>query len=175
MRLFVAIDLSKKAIQEVERVQNVIVNRNVEGSKVKDFHLTLKFLGEVKDDNVPKIVEALKQVKIIPFKIKLDRLGVFPNTTLVRVIWIGLEERRELRYLHEDIRNALPEFVDEHKFHPHLTLARVKFIKDKIGFGDKLDRTEVEPVESDIKSFTLYKSTLTPKGPVYEKIHEFSA
>ena len=65
-------------------------------------------------------------------------------------------------------------FPRDTRFHPHLTLARIKFVKDKQDFMDKLNKIPVKELEFSVKSFKLIKSTLTPEGPVYEDVAEFS-
>ncbi|MBR9690322.1 RNA 2',3'-cyclic phosphodiesterase [Candidatus Woesearchaeota archaeon] len=170
MRLFIAIDLSKEAKQELKRLQQELFDDNIKVSAAKSFHLTLRFLGDVEKPD--KIIEALKKVEFSPTKLKLSELGVFPNKNYVRVVWVGIEENKKILELHKQIQEALKpfNFKEDFDFKPHLTLGRVKFVRDKSEFIRKLESIKVESAESDVKEFILYKSTLTPDGPFYEKL-----
>lgn len=72
--------------------------------------------------------------------------------------------------LKQQIDKALPDFKDDHEFHPHLTIARVKFIKNKQELIQNLKQIKIKPKTFKINNFKLYKSTLTPQGPVYEEL-----
>lgn len=176
MRCFVALDLSREAKEELRMVQADLLDENIKCSKTKEFHLTLKFMGEVEDGKAEDIADALKNVKLNPFTLTLSRLGVFPSPEYIRVVWVGLAGDDELKRLYEDIEEVLRpfNFRDDFDFNPHLTIARVKYIKDPQEFAKKLRSIKIKPAKSEVKSFVLYKSTLTPKGPVYEKLEEFT-
>ena len=108
---------------------------------------------------------------------KLDKLGVFPAESYIRVVWIGLQDDKHLIGLQKDVEEKLKEFYfrKDFEFLPHLTLTRVKFIKDKSKFMEKIEKIKIEPKEIEIKEFKLIKSDLTTKGPVYEDICVFKA
>ncbi|RLE41972.1 RNA 2',3'-cyclic phosphodiesterase, partial [Candidatus Woesearchaeota archaeon] len=75
--------------------------------------------------------------------------------------------------LRRQIDSELP-FGDEKEFKAHATIARIKKIKDKKGFVEKLRKFEIERLCFEVKCFVLYKSTLTPEGPIYEAVKEFA-
>lgn len=88
----------------------------------------------------------------------------------------GIEEIRELMRLHNSIDESLKSFSfkKDYNFHPHITLARVKRIRDRNQFIKRLEKTSLNPITSKINSFILYNSTLTPSGPVHEIVKEFN-
>ena len=173
MRLFVAIDfeeLSGYFRQLQEQIPEVKV------TKPKKFHLTLKFLGEVSDDKVDDAREKLKSVKFSPFKLKLGGTGVFPNEKFIKVLWVGMEDGEKVNALQRDIEAALEGmFEKDSKFHPHVTLARIKFIESdkKEDFVKAVKAIKIEPKEVEVKNFKLVKSTLTKQGPEYEDLEVF--
>ncbi|MBN2052307.1 RNA 2',3'-cyclic phosphodiesterase [Candidatus Woesearchaeota archaeon] len=177
MRLFLAIDLSEEAKQSIERVKEGL--KGIKGVKpvAKDnIHLTLKFLGEVDDDKVDGIINALSQVKFQPFNIFLNKPGAFPNENRISVLWVDASPAEPLIVLKKDIDKALPRFKDDHPFKTHITFARVKYIAnqdDKKKIIDLL-RKPVDRIEFSVDKFILYKSTLLSEGPVYEVVKEFS-
>jgi len=168
MRLFIAIDSSKEIQDYLLEIQNKLDTQNANLRAVKSFHLTLKFLGDVK--NPEDIIKKLKQIKFKKFDLTLSTLGVFPNENHIRVVWLGLNESEELINLYQDIENTLEQFKfkKDFKFHPHFTLARVSFVKDKTKFNQNLEKINIEEKTFSVNDFVLYESTLTPTGPIYK-------
>jgi 2'-5' RNA ligase len=173
MRLFIALDFDDS--EYFHEIQKQIPSDTAKLSLTKTFHLTLKFLGEVPDANVDTIKDKLKQVKFEPLSLSTDKIGVFPNENYIKVVWVGLKDGNKVIELQQQIEKALEGmFPRDNRFHPHITLARVKFVKDKEAFSKKLKEISVESKEFSLKSFKLIKSTLTGEGPVYEDLESFS-
>jgi len=176
MRLFLAIDLSEEAKQSIERVKEGL--KGIKGVKPVDkenIHLTLKFLGEVSNNKAEEIVKALSQVKFKPFSISISKTGVFPNENRIQVLWIDAMPAEPLIELKKQIDAALPRFKDDHPFKNHITFARIKYIAndaDKKIILDTLKKS-VEKTEFRVDKFRLYKSDLTPNGPIYEVVKGF--
>ena len=172
MRLFVAIDLNELS-QYFREVQGY-VKGNARLSYTKSFHVTLKFLGEVQPKDAEKVITLLKNVHFSPFRVFLDSLGIFPAENCIRVVWISLKPEEPILELQKAIDNALKGmFSSEKASRAHITLARVKEVKDKQGFIKMLTDIKVKRIESNIKEFKLIKSTLTGTGPVYEDLAAF--
>ena len=172
MRLFIAIDFNELKDYFVELQSSL--PKNAELSLTKTFHLTLKFLGEVQPDKVEILNKSLKEIAFKPFSVNLDSIGVFPSEDYIRVVWVGLKPEEQVLELQKNIDENLKKlFKKEKDFKPHLTIARVKYIEDKKQFVDKLKRIKVENKKINVNNFKLVKSTLTPKGPVYEGLEVF--
>jgi 2'-5' RNA ligase len=177
MRLFLAIDLPEEAKDNVEKLKLEL--KGIKGVKPvakENIHLTLKFLGEVADNKAEEIVKALEQVKFQPFNLSISRIGAFPNENRISVLWADATPAEPLVALKKDIDKALPRFKDDHPFKTHITFARVKYIANEADKKKILDilRKPVDKVEFAVNNFRLYKSTLTPEGPVYEVVKEFA-
>ena len=176
MRLFIAIGVSEEAYDYFLELQKQIDCDLAKVVFTKTFHLTLKFLGDVDEAKKDKIVELLKKAKSDPFTAGLSNIGVFPDENYIRVVWLGLEPKRKIIELQQKIDNALAGiFPMDKRFHPHITLGRVKFVKDKKKFVEILKEIKVEKKSFEISDFKLIKSTLTPEGAVYEVLNEFKA
>lgn len=174
MRLFIAFGISKEAIEGLKKVQAKLVNSKL--TLVKEFHLTLKFLGDIKEDKVDEIKERLGRVKFEGFEACTNSLGVFPSIESIKVIWAGLEPKDKIDVLQKKIEDSLKGmFAVDDKFHAHVTIARVKFIENKRQFKDSLDNIKLDKVKFRVDSFKLIKSTLLPAGPVYEVLEEYKA
>lgn len=175
MRLFIAIDFNELKDYFIG-LQNKIDKSLAKLKEVSTFHLTLKFLGEVPNDKVNLIEEKLREIKFNPFFLTLNKIGVFPNENYIRVIWVDVKPTENVIELQKKIEDFLKEFnfKKDFEFHPHLTLARIKFVKDKEKFVKNLRDIKVDKKTVEVKDFRLVKSTLTPEGPVYENIAVFS-
>lgn len=178
MRCFLAIELPEKIKDELLKIQEQIKDNNIKMKLVEkeNLHLTLKFFGELNDYQVNKIKESLKQIKFKKFKANLGILGVFPSLNFIRVAWISLEPSEKVKELHNEIDEVLEKekFRKDKIFESHLTMARVKFIKNKQELINKLKEIKIKPLDFEVSSFVLKKSTLTEKGPVYEDIIKFN-
>jgi len=176
MRVFIAIDLPeevRKKLTESEKEIGILNQRaKLKIVKPENLHITVRFLGHISDDKVNKVKEALKKVKFEPFKVKLNNFGVFPSLKFIRVVWIDVLPKEQLIELENKIDKVLGDvgFKRTKNFETHITLARVKYLADKQGFIDGLKKITVDPIEFEIKNFSLKKSTLTREGPVYEDI-----
>lgn len=170
MRLFIAFDVSDEVKSYCKKIQSKLPESN--SKPVKEFHLTLRFLGECDESETKKIIKNLKKVKFDSFKVKTTNLGVFPNEKFIKVVWLGLEPVNKIIKLKNSIEEALNLTKDE-KFYPHITLARIKFLKNKQEYIQKLESIETKELKFDVKSIKLYKSELTPEGPVHEVVEEF--
>jgi len=171
MRLFIAIDLPDEIKKELRELQKEF--RSLGKMKfVNDFHLTLKFLGEVEENKLEEIKRRLKEVSFKPFDLILENLGVFPNETYISVLWVGALSE-EVNDLQGEIDGKLQDlFPRENRFHSHITLARVKFIKNKEELMKKL---KLEYNSSfKVEKFKLIKSILNKDGPKYTSLGEFS-
>jgi len=174
MRLFIAIDFN--GLKEYfDELNNKIDDSLARMKKTNDFHLTLKFLGEISDDKIKLIKDRLSKINFDKFTLVLDKIGVFPNENHINVIWVGVKPDIKLKDLQTKIEESLKEFnfKKEFEFHPHITLARVKFINDKDKFVSNLNEIKVGNKRLVVENFRLVKSELRPNGPVYEDIYIF--
>ena len=178
MRLFIAIEIPEDIKEYLTSIQEKIyMNSNkIRFVKKEQIHLTLKFLGEVQPNIADEIKDNLKRINFNPFSVVLDNLDIFPNDSYIRVIWVGLKPEQPILELQKSIDGSLKKlFKKEKNFKAHVTLARVKYIENKDNFIDKLKTIKVENKKIGISNFKLIKSTLTPKGPVYEGFEVFGS
>ncbi len=177
MRLFVALDLDERVKGYLYDLQR---NVSVEGAKISfssGFHVTLKFLGEVDTGSLTMIKSELRKVGFESFKAKTSGVGFFKKNNKIRVVWAGIEPKEEIKMLQEKIDDSLYKvgFEKNRKFHSHVTLARVKYLKDKNKFIDNLKSMEKKEINFRVSSFVLFRSRLTRQGPIYEVLEKFKA
>jgi len=180
IRCFIAIELSREIKEALGRVEGAL-KKDISGVKwvrPEGIHLTLKFLGHIEKGATGEISGVLDKIAagINPFKINLSSAGAFPSVERPRVIWIGVGEGAgESSGLANTIEEKLsPLGVEKEKraFHPHLTLARVKFPKDANAIKSALDSLRIPPAEMNADKITLFQSVLGREGAVYSVIHE---
>lgn len=167
MRTFISVDLPEEIRKEVKKIQDNLPEFNGKKAELENLHLTLKFLGEISDDKVEEVKEKLRKIQIEKFPATIDRIGVFSDK-FVKIIWLHIDGFEKLQ---KEIDNKLKGlFPSEKRFMSHLTIARVKSIKDKKEFLVKLKRIKIPKMKFIIDNFKLKKSTLTSEAPIYEDI-----
>jgi 2'-5' RNA ligase len=143
-----------------------------------NWHMTLKFLGELEPDKVVKAREVLSGLDFAPFSIRPGLAGVFPGPKKPNVIWIGLAAGAPLtNALATQISERLEEagFPPGRPFRPHMTIGRIKLDKGDDWRSHILNLRTIEWPPFMVNSVTLYKSTLSAKGPTYSAIETFPA
>ena len=171
MRLFIAVDLPASAADTFKTAQEGI--KGCRCSLAKQFHLTLKFLGEVPEYKLEELKLRLAAIAEKHFLGKTSCIGVFPNMRNIRVVWAGLEPKESFAALNTAVENSLSGFFPrEPGFVPHITLARVKLSIDKAAMADSVNKIVLPEVSFTVDKLVLKKSTLTPKGPIYEDLLE---
>ena len=172
MRLFIAIDLPEEVKKELARLQDNFPEGRL--SKPKDFHITLKFLGEVDTGKAESLNAKLSSVKFAKIRASVSGIGFFPNEKSIRVIWVGVKPEEQIIQLQKDIDILIGnDFPDDHKFSPHITLARVKYADDTKKFSEAIKKLKIQKHDFEISSFKLKKSTLSSNGPVYEDVEDY--
>lgn len=145
--------------------------------KSEHLHLTLKFLGEFNSTDISAIENILKPIisTIDHFQLSFQNLGVFPNFSNPKVIWIGINYPESLLHLFKEIEAAafnLGYPKESRPFSPHLTIGRVKKEQPDLNrLSLSLKRNSNEEIcSSPVDNVVLFQSVLTPSGPVYSEL-----
>ncbi len=181
MRLFIGIPLKTPLQAELEAVQSRLKSLLRDASCVwtrrENFHITVRFLGEVAEEQVKILQRMLDGIaqQTSSSKLSIDSLGYFPPRGRVRVIWAGGKSSELLKISHSlDQTLADLGFAPEEKpFHAHVTLARVG--KDSRLTARRLqpviDSLQFAPLTQKIDSIALFQSIQIPGGTHYEILH----
>jgi 2'-5' RNA ligase len=171
MRTFISIDIPEMIRGEIKKIRDELPEFYGKKTESENLHLTLKFLGEIDEEKIGEVKEKLRQIQFDKFDSKIDSIGVF-SERFVRIIWLHLTNCEELqKKIDESLKDL---FKEEQRFMSHLTIARVKSIKDKKEFLEELKKIKISGISFTVKKFKLKKSVLTEKGPVYEDLAEYS-
>ena len=180
MRLFAAVEIGEALARRAAHVTAELERRATAAAKrakvtwipADRMHLTIRFIGEVDDDQASMVREVLEDpLAIVPFSLTLCGAGTFPKSGTPRVVWLGVTHGREqLLQVEREITARLtplgiPE--EDRAYSPHLTVARVR---DPAGLKSArlLDGlTDHRIGTAHIDAITLFQSKLSPKGPTY--------
>ncbi len=180
IRTFIAIDLPK---ENLEKINNILTffksecpEKTLRWVSLQNLHLTIKFLGDIPEKKLTSIKSIIQEVarRIPRFRFAVKGLGMYPNQTKPRVIWLGIETEAPMYQLHhllDDRLKAQGIKPEKRKFSPHLTIARVsnradyKQTKQIANILSKFTISHLGAIEVD--QIHLYKSQLTPQGPIY--------
>lgn len=179
-RLFVAISLPDSVKDEIEKAQrqlrDAFPGKLVRWTKREQFHLTLKFLGNVVESRVPELVSALREtcMPLSEMQLRAERVGFFPDARAPRVVWVGVRDRKNLLWrLQEAVEAGVTIVTGERPdktFTGHVTLGRIQRIRrhDTETLADLVDRmSKLSFGEWIANKVELICSELTPSGSLY--------
>ncbi|MDO8726449.1 MAG: RNA 2',3'-cyclic phosphodiesterase [Candidatus Methanoperedens sp.] len=173
IRTFIAVELPEKFLPEIESIGSQIKIPGVKLVEPGLVHITMKFLGDIHEDKIESIASALSQIKCKPFEASIKGIGVFPKLAYVKVIWLG--GIGDFENLHSEVESVLSgfKFKQEDDFTPHATIARVKQPVNRTELMEKIKNIgDPDLGKFWVSSIYLKKSTLTPRGPIYETLKE---
>lgn len=186
LRTFIAIDLSPELRANLgdlqDRLRGELGRGSVRWVQPQGIHLTLKFLGDTRREQLDEIQRALARAAATaePFTISAGGAGCFPNARQPRVVWVGLEETSgallRLRNAVESEVSPLGFPTEKRPFQPHLTLGRVQrgaSSADVRRVGQVVAATTTGALgEMAISAVSFIKSDLRPTGAVYVTLSE---
>jgi len=175
IRCFIALEISRDAIEHIEELQNQIKKRNLFYGKFtepENLHLTLKFLGEISESQIEEVKKKLFEVKFEAFETYLGEAGTFINKYNA-ILWIKLNGKQiwELQKIIDEKLGKI--FPKEERFMSHITIARIKHIPDKSALLKYIKNIKTKKVKFKVSEFILKKSELKKEGPVYTDLEKF--
>lgn len=186
MRTFIAIELPKDIRGSLGKLQEQLKESEADVKWVipDNIHLTLKFLGETGDERLERIKKAIEEVarENHPYKISIHSLGAFPKINYLRVIWVGTEDGgAETKIIAKTLEEKIMKIgipKEGRPFSSHITIGRTRSTQNRERLIKKLKNLQEsfgkENLEFSVSKITLFKSTLTPKGPIYEVLQRVS-
>ena len=179
MRTFIAIRMAatpgiREALRDLASMQSAL--RLV---LEEQLHVTVKFLGETNEAQVPDLLNTMEQVaqqlagmQLVP-NVVFKGLGAFPSIDKPNVVWIGFSDSGPLRQLANELSEACRTLgfePEQRPYQPHLTLARVKSEPPERLANYLRSNLQTEYGSSPVRDMELFQSELRPNGPVYTAI-----
>ncbi|MDP3731918.1 MAG: RNA 2',3'-cyclic phosphodiesterase [Candidatus Omnitrophota bacterium] len=183
MRTFIAIELPEEIKGYLRRLQDDLkaTQADVKWVAPENIHLTLKFLGEVDDkklEKVNKIIDDTAKEKN-RFQMRISSLGAFPKIDFPRVIWVGVDiGDKEVKGIAEELEDKIAQTgipKEDRPFSSHITIGRTRSSLNREKLVQDLKNNaelDARKLEFYVTKITLFKSTLTPRGPIYEALKE---
>jgi RNA 2',3'-cyclic 3'-phosphodiesterase len=180
-RLFIAIKINpdKAFLDQFHEIQRSLQHERIKWVEPQNIHITLKFLGDTREEVIPDIKRIVQEaaVSMKSFSFSLRNLGIFGSSYNPRVVWVGIEPVTELVSIMKVIHEKL-EVVgferDRQNLVPHLTIGRIKQLKDKKLFQQIIDQNKgISSKEIRADRFILYESILKKEGPEYTALQIF--
>lgn len=181
IRAFVAVLISDDLKRKIGIVQE---DFKITAPKVKwvtpdNFHVTMKFLGDIETDQIEQISAKLADaaMSVEPFELELAGVGAFPNNKRPRTVWAGISSGAErLEILARNIDEQLEELgfpKEDRPFRAHVTIGRVREERDAGKLPQMLHEVDAGKFGSiRVASVALMKSDLRREGPIYTMISE---
>ena len=175
LRTFISVSLPKEIVNIKKMLQSTIDSKGVEIKWVSDgnMQLTLKFIGHTPEASVDDINKTLKSVTEDFSSISLSIVGsgCFPRPERARTLWVGIAgEKDKLDDFVDAINISLEPFgfpIQERKFIPHVTLARIKYPQKYTPDVTQFLNTTFAELPMKISRINLMSSQLFSKGAVY--------
>lgn len=183
IRAFLAVDLPEIYRAELAAVQDYLKKSgaDVRWTSATGIHLTLKFFGDIEEDQVEALAAAASGITAATpcFNLGVEGVGTFPGPRNPRVIWLGLSGQTDT--LANLARNLEQAFVplgfppEKRQFTPHLTLGRVRSSQGREALTRSLGTICLPNFpEFLVQELVLYRSILRPQGALYTPLRQIS-
>lgn len=174
MRLFIAIDLPEEWKTALSKLQSSIewLGKGIRWVQPRGMHLTLKFLGEVSENQIEEVIAGLQRASdgVRSFEMQMKGTGCFPTPRRPRVYWAGLNGGKPLLTLQARVENEIEPLGfprEKREFKPHLTIARIKEPMGKDRMTRALLDYKLESAPIHVNEVLLIQSILKPSGAEY--------
>jgi 2'-5' RNA ligase len=179
IRTFVAVLIDNEIRRRIAEVQSRLkqLAPDVKWVAPENFHITLKFLGNVDEAVMPDVILAVEDGAhgLSPFDLTISSVGAFPSPARARVVWVGSTDGREkLTELARSVDKKLVElgFEKEDKpFNAHITIGRVKTSRFLRALAEGMEKVDADDLGSlRISGVAVMRSDLECEGPTYAPV-----
>ena len=184
IRAFLAIDPPENILQAISRLQDKLkreIGGRISWTKPQGQHLTLKFFGDISTEDVKNICTVVQNriASEQSLNLKIEKLGVFPDTRRPRVIWCGvMGDTEKLSIIQKQLDGVFANIgfpAEDRPFQAHLTLGRIKDSHGLTGINEALTKYNAFAAgEFNCTELILFQSKLSPQGAIYTKLAEFA-
>jgi len=180
IRTFICFELPEPILAQLRDYQEALktYGPTVKWTRPGGIHLTLKFLGDVEEEKIDEIAGVLKEVskEFEPIPIHVASSGVFPSYRKPRVFWVGVDEPSgTLERLQQRIEEELEKIgyeKESRRFHPHLTIGRLKRLTDLTRLVSKLKTDQIDMGSFTANEIVIMKSVLKQTGAEYTPLRK---
>ena len=175
-RIFIGITLPPVIRKELSRIQDSLKVKDLcmaRWTQAENLHLTLKFLGEIDCDQLKKNEIMLSAIDCPAFRASLGGIGIFSSTKSIRIIWVQIAGEG-IANLQKQVDRALSPVIEpEWRFMSHVTIGRVKSIRNRPRFLTEISQISPQALEFDVKEFSIFQSVLSSEGAIHSIIKRY--
>jgi 2'-5' RNA ligase len=180
-RIFIAvkIDPGENLMNMISILKSGLKDERIKWTESENYHITLAFLGDTEETKIKAINNMLRITceGFGEFEINIKGAGVFKNFSDPRIIWSGIETSEKMNKLYDCIKSGLKDTgisLEERPFRPHLTLGRIKIIRDNGNLKSLVAKyLNAEMQNQPVNEVILYESILFQTGPVYKPLGKY--
>ncbi|MEN3044186.1 MAG: RNA 2',3'-cyclic phosphodiesterase [Candidatus Hydrothermales bacterium] len=173
LRLFFGIpledDKKDKIFEYLKRLN--LLKKDYKWVPKENYHITLKFLGEVEEKLVKDLDKIGKEMCLLfnSFSVLTDGFSGFPNRKKARVFFLDLKEKEKIIRIFKVLEDKITQLNfkrEDREYHPHITLARLR---------NPESIPDIDPLEMEINinGFSLYESILKKEGSLYKILNTY--
>jgi 2'-5' RNA ligase len=177
VRTFIAVDISSAVRHRAGQLQDALAQAGTEVKWVEaeNLHVTLLFLGEVDDREIPAVCRVVSETlsEQPSFVMSMEKAGCFPHPRRPRILWIGVGEgAKELCAIHDALEPPLMDLGcyrrEERRYTPHITIGRVRSDRPTDRLAAELaSQSSWQGGQVEVREILVMGSELTSHGPVY--------
>ena len=181
-RVFCAIEIPAEIRERIsehsQQLHTALPDVHASWTKLDNIHLTLKFFGNISQQQVLGVSAAASRTVegFGPFQLRIEGAGAFPERGPARVLWIGINDSMgqlvELQRKLDDECQREGFEREARTFNPHLTVARLRSPRGARALADKHKQIRFEPADIEVDRLVVFRSQLSPKGSLYSIISE---
>jgi len=181
IRVFIAALLTADLKAKIKAVQDRFrqADPDVKWVAAENFHVTLKFLGDVAEDRLESVCRAVEAAAagVRPFAVTVSGAGTFPNPRRPRVVWVGLGSGfDQLAALAGRVESELAGIgfpKEDRRFSAHVTIGRVRDNRRTDALAEALESADVGEIGAvDVSAVAVMRSDLRREGPIYSVLRE---
>lgn len=180
-RIFLAIKINPEPelLELVDFIQEELADEKIKWVKNDQFHITLKFFGDMQEARIGEIALVIKNCcsKAKHFSFDLSTPWYFRDRDQLRIVLMQTERTEKLVAFQKELENAFSLIgieKEDRVFKPHLTFGRIKSIRDSKYFYELMKQFQQKIVqEVSVNEVVLYESFLKPSGPEYLVLERF--
>ena len=180
IRAFVALPSSPELKSQLSILRDQLIEEkgDVKWDTPDEYHITLKFLGDVDLSKLSEMEDSLRfaSSSVNPFSLVYSSVGAFPDLVHPKIIWAGAVLNESLVLLQSQIERAFERLgfpAERRSFHPHITLGRVKGPGNQNRLTARVKSSILDPITEPCREILLIKSDLRPSGSVYTTLNSF--
>ncbi|MFA6200493.1 MAG: RNA 2',3'-cyclic phosphodiesterase [Bacteroidales bacterium] len=166
----------------IKLTQNILKHysqENIKPIQLENYHLTIAFIGNISKKHIKNIIITTQDItkQLNGIEIEIDKIGFFEGKRNNLVIWFGIKDNEELNQITKTIRKTYKENNINYyptSFHPHITIAKIKELKEKEKTKEKIETLfNIPPQKLTLTNPTIFESISIENTTRYDIIQSF--